>query len=100
MLLYQIGSFMQLLEGEETVVQTLFETIRQDERHYAVIPIITGTAAHRNFDDWSMGFCDLGRPGDFQRYERYIRKNLTLRDFQEDTRHAYDFMVMFSETRR
>ena len=100
MLLFQIGSFMQLLEGEESVVQMLFERIRQDERHYAVIPIITGIAAHRNFDNWSMGFCNLDRPGDFQRYEQYIRENLILRDFQEDTRHAYEFMVMFSDTRR
>ena len=100
MLVYQLGNFMQLLEGDEAVVRNLFETIKRDKRHFAVISIITGTSTDRNFDDWSMGFCNLDDSGDLQRYEQYIRKNLVLREFQDDTRHAYDFMVMFSESRR
>ncbi len=59
MLLYKHGSFMQVLEGEEETVRSLFATIRTDERHHHVMTLAALTVAARQFPDWSMGFKDL-----------------------------------------
>ena len=48
--------FMQLLEGEEDVVQTLFQTISEDWRHRSVEVFYEGTIENRAFTDWSMAF--------------------------------------------
>ena len=58
-LLYQDGNFMQVLEGEQAVVQNLYKTICQDERHRGVITLLEKPIAKRTFAEWSMGFMDL-----------------------------------------
>lgn len=98
MLLYKGGNFMQMLEGEKAVVLELYETIRKDDRHKMVITVMTGDIARRNFEDWSMGFCNMDKVGSPQSYDDYIRDNLTLRAFQDDATAAYHFMLQFHET--
>ena len=56
MLLYTEGSFFQVLEGDETVLNALFARIATDPRHKRVIKIIDEPIAQRDFGDWSMGF--------------------------------------------
>jgi uncharacterized Fe-S cluster-containing MiaB family protein len=55
-LLFIEGSFLQVLEGEKENVLDLFQTIRQDDRHYDVIIVFEGEKNKRNFEKWSMGF--------------------------------------------
>lgn len=59
MLLYREGAFMQVLEGEETVVRELYSTINQDRRHHGLITLDEGRLTERVFGEWSMGFRDL-----------------------------------------
>ena len=62
LLLYYDGTFMQTLEGEESVVIALFAKISRDPRHHHVIPLVHGPITRRDFSDSAMAFRDLNRP--------------------------------------
>ena len=59
MLLYRDGFFIQALEGEEKVVDDLFNDIATDERHKNVLVVYKNHVTTRTFTDWSMGFNKL-----------------------------------------
>lgn len=61
MLLYRDQSFMQVLEGAEAAVRSLFARIERDPRHENVALISRGPVMSRDFADWSMAFRDLSR---------------------------------------
>ncbi len=42
MLLYRRGKFMQILEGEEDAVQTLYRKITHDPRHRRIVILFQG----------------------------------------------------------
>jgi hypothetical protein len=50
------GAFYQYLEGERSAVEALFEKIRADKRHSAVVLIASGHSNTRLFADFDMGF--------------------------------------------
>jgi hypothetical protein len=56
MLLHHNGSFLQVLEGEESVVDPLFQKIAKDPRHTRMMTIKRASISQRAFPDWSMGF--------------------------------------------
>jgi hypothetical protein len=56
MLLYRDGSFFQVLEGDRTVVETLFEKIAADKRHKQTKKIILEPIVERDFAAWTMGY--------------------------------------------
>lgn len=58
-LLYKDGSFFQILEGDETVVKNLFETIAKDKRHKRTTKIIVEPIEERSFANWTMGYPKL-----------------------------------------
>lgn len=58
MLLYHTGSFLQVLEGPETGVQLIFQSIQRDPRHGSTRILMRETLQTREFPDWSMGFLD------------------------------------------
>src|ERR1700690_4104332 len=62
LLLYYDGTFMQTLEGEESVVIALFAKISRDPRHHHVIPLIHGWIKRRDFSESAMAFRDLEAP--------------------------------------
>jgi hypothetical protein len=59
MLLYLNGSFMQVLEGEESAIDETYSRVRQDPRHIGVLQIDRARTKARSFDQWSMGFKHL-----------------------------------------
>ena len=59
MLLYTAGSFFQVLEGEDSVLSELLQTIATDSRHKNVTKIIQEPIADRDFNDWTMGCSDV-----------------------------------------
>lgn len=61
MLLYAAGSFMQVLEGPERVVDGVFARVLRDPRHTGIVVIERGPIEERAFGQWSMGFRRLGR---------------------------------------
>jgi len=79
LLLYSEGNFIQLLEGEENVVQQTFQQISGDQRHKGITHIGSGTLTERNFPEWAMGFksIDAASLATFEGYVNPANKNLT-----------------------
>lgn len=59
MLLYENGSFFQILEGVPETVDQLFQQISQDERHTKVTTIIHEPIVKRAFAEWTMGYSNV-----------------------------------------
>ncbi len=58
-LLYSNQTFVQVLEGDEQIVDRVFDTIKKDRRHNNVKVIERMPITTREFPDWSMGFEEL-----------------------------------------
>ncbi|MDC9701432.1 MAG: BLUF domain-containing protein [Alphaproteobacteria bacterium] len=48
--------FVQIMEGDRTLVSTMFSRIIQDPRHSDVVILNAGTIKERSFRDWSAAF--------------------------------------------
>jgi blue light- and temperature-responsive anti-repressor len=58
-LLHSQGSFFQVLEGEQEVVDDLLAHIARDSRHGNLTIIIREPISRRSFGDWTMGFAEI-----------------------------------------
>ena len=56
MLLHGNGTFLQVLEGEEIIVEPLLAVIERDPRHTNMKTLHRETISSRQYSDWSMGF--------------------------------------------
>ena len=54
-LLYDQGSFLQVLEGDDVALNETFARIEGDVRHKALQVLSRRPIIERTFDDWSMG---------------------------------------------
>ena len=71
LLLYNEGSILQVLEGEEEVIHATYDTISRDNRHKGLIKMIDFGIKERNFIDWSMGFKQVSN-NDWSQIEGYF----------------------------
>lgn len=53
------GTFLQVLEGDEEVVEELYRHINADPRHQRINCLGRRAITQRSFPDWSMGFKSL-----------------------------------------
>jgi len=58
-LLYSGGSFFQVLEGEPSDIDQLYQKLLLDKRHTQLTVIIREPIAKRYFGSWSMGFSSV-----------------------------------------
>ena len=58
-LLYHDHEFLQVLEGDQQVVQDLFISIKKDLRHFNVLLLAEGEKESRTFAKWSMAYLEL-----------------------------------------
>ena len=56
MLLYANGTFLQVLEGPDQVIDDLVEIIKKDSRHSNIKMLYRKPIERRQYSDWSMGF--------------------------------------------
>lgn len=56
MLLYHQGSFIQVLEGAQPEVESIYAKIEQDPRHENSTILLKGDADERTFEGWAMGY--------------------------------------------
>ncbi len=56
MLLYANGTFLQVLEGPDQVVDDLVDVIKKDSRHTNIQMLYRKSIERRQYSDWSMGF--------------------------------------------
>lgn len=102
LLLHRNGSFMQLLEGEESAVERLFERIAGDSRHWAVTLMHRSQAPERMFPQWSMACRDLddamvqALPG----FSQFLEPSISTRAFFENPTRAQKLLVYFKESAR
>ena len=61
MLMYEDGSFFQVLEGPPNAVRSLYKKISADKRHRRITKIIEEPVARRLLPDWSMGYSSVTR---------------------------------------
>ncbi|MCD2452989.1 BLUF domain-containing protein [Methylicorpusculum oleiharenae] len=101
MLLYKDGNFMQVLEGEETVVRNLFEVITQDSCHRGVIVLLEEQISVPVFRDWSMGFRDLADENlnAVAGYTRFMNSPLDVSNFKSNPHACLDLLYFFSKSR-
>lgn len=59
LLLHQEGSFLQVLEGEANMLNSLFHTISLDKRHNRVVKLLEREVDERHFAEWKMGFVSV-----------------------------------------
>ncbi len=78
MLLYDAGSFLQVLEGPEEHIAIIYRSIERDPRHRDLRLLRREQIDRREFEDWSMGFADmakeLSRPKGYVDYYRELPK--------------------------
>ncbi|TGE08199.1 BLUF domain-containing protein [Hymenobacter fodinae] len=55
-LVYGDGQFMQIIEGEESVLAALYAKLLADPRHTSVVKLADKQVGQRSFGEWSMGF--------------------------------------------
>lgn len=58
-LLFDGVEFLQILEGSEEVIETLFLKIREDKRHYSVVELMRDYGPRRRFENVGMLLFDL-----------------------------------------
>ena len=57
-LVYYDGCFLQVIEGQEDAISSLWENIQKDERHFDIRLIGKNKIQENEFPQWSMGFID------------------------------------------
>lgn len=58
-LLFIEGCFLQILEGEKSAVEALYNKVKNDNRHHHILKIFAGETKERVFKKWSMGFKNI-----------------------------------------
>lgn len=74
-LLYSYGNFLQVLEGEKTKLLTLFNTIKQDQRHKNIITIFNKQNEHCTFEGYKSGFSIIKTNTDLKNLNNYLNNN-------------------------
>lgn len=97
MLLYKDGQFMQVLEGDESIVLELHKKISKDERHQFVTTIYSSPIKERSFSDWSMGFQNLNNESlkEVEGYSDFLNTPFDSDHFRTDTASAFRLLNMF-----
>jgi len=79
LLLFKGGNFLQTLEGDEQVVNSLFVRVSKDPRHNGILTLLKNSIEKREFQDWSMAFRDLSDVdlAAFPGYSEFLNVTLT-----------------------
>ena len=71
-ILYHKNQFIQLIEGEDLLVQSLYASIQEDKRHVEIKTLIRTASEQTLWNDWSMAFYDFSEEGDQENYKRLL----------------------------
>jgi uncharacterized protein YaaQ len=96
-LLYGNERFVQVLEGEEALVQEVYAQIRQDARHRNILTFANKPVAERAFREWAMGFQALTAP-QFEQVVGYLGPPgvpVSLAGFSSTDSHLFDLLRSF-----
>lgn len=102
MLLYKEGNFLQVLEGSDTAVAELMETLERDDRHRGLIVLSKKPIHERQFPNWSMAFQNLGTLSDEDKtaFSPFLSGSFLDEDFQQKPDRAYKLLLHFKKNIR
>ena len=102
LLLYKGGNFMQVLEGPDEVVNSLYEKIKLDPRHKDVTVISSEQIPARQFPAWEMAFQNLDNPAvkDEPGYSQFLQDEFTADVYRENPLRAYIMLLTFRDNMR
>lgn len=97
LLLFNSGNFMQLVEGEEPVVDDLFKKIEKDRRHTDIKLLLKEPITHRNFSDWTMGFKNIEKLKETnpEVVNSFLTEDLNFSVYQKNPYKALKFLETF-----
>jgi hypothetical protein len=97
MLLYKDGKFLQILEGNEAIVESLYERIRGDSRHKDGQVLLTGDVSKRQFPDWSMGFTNLSNwtEQDIPGFSSFLSDGFDVESMRKQPQRVYRLLLQF-----
>ncbi|MDR6302042.1 BLUF domain-containing protein [Mesonia maritima] len=84
LLLFSNGSFLQIIEGESSIIDNLWKNINYDRRHFNLIKIFEQDVVQENFEDYHSDFVSINTrysPVKFQEYLNHIQ----MLDFSSQT---------------
>ena len=61
-LMHRDGYFLQIIEGEQDVIEDLFQRLNNDTRHKNIKMILDRSVERRLFSNWAMGCADFDEP--------------------------------------
>ena len=94
-LVYDAGSFLQILEGPEAEVHAVYASILRDDRHTNIRQISQKKIANREFGDWAMAFAvPAGTP---PVNEAFLDFDHAREEFCLDGSEASQILAMFQE---
>lgn len=93
-LFYLDGKFLQVLEGEENVLNKLMDDISNDVRHENVEILINTQIESRGFNDWIMDSFNLSNP---ESVDKEKIRTLT-KSFEENLVPRSDVLVYYYKT--
>ncbi len=93
MLLYHDGSFLQVVEGPESSIETIYESISRDTRHLNPKILLRQTISRREFSNWSMGFADTSHS--FRRPDGFVDYYRTLPTLTDASSRAAQYLRFF-----
>lgn len=98
MLLYNRGSFLQVLEGEEAALDETYGRIVRDERHHGLLVIDRSPIAARAFADWSMGFhrCDAADAATLPGFSDFLRNGFQPAELLRSPSQAKELLQEFA----
>lgn len=70
-LVYGDGQFMQVIEGQESTLATLYAKLLDDPRHINIVKLADKQITQRSFSNWSMGFHAVS-PQEFASLAGYV----------------------------
>jgi hypothetical protein len=99
LLLYKDGNFMQVLEGERSVVLAMKQTIATDPRHRGFLVLLEQEIPERDFQTWTMGFRDLsGASEDLPGYSEFLNTPLDAKEFSGKPARVRRLLGVFKKT--
>lgn len=98
-LVYKAQTFVQLLEGPQREIQTLYRKIRKDSRHTNIQTLINEPTYNRYFPESGMEFHGLDHTPEKELppYTRAMNEGFDITDFTQHPEHALRLLVSFRE---
>jgi hypothetical protein len=102
LLCYSSGSFLQVLEGERSMVNHLYHAILHDRRHHHCEILLCEEIVARRFEDWSMKLIGWDDAPTAQRRALVLRHSGTKRfePKQMSGAQALEFLAALAEMER